>query len=180
MSSPIPRRARVALVLALAALAALPASLALADASAAPAAHAALRRCRARGRAGARRCRRATRRRAANARVPAVGATLASADGKLRMTVVAARGANGKPGRAVDVEWDMSATCATGPAGVHLRARAAIDGSSFASNVDVPGLRQQLSGHFVSVHQAAGQVRVVFPGAGGSCDTGVQHFVAQG
>lgn len=170
------RRVHALLALALAALVALPAlAVAAGPGASAPAAHAAKRSCRARGRAGARRCRRAV------SKVPATGTTLTSADGKLRLTVVAGRGANGKPAKFVAVEWDLTATCTTGPAGVHLRARATVRGNAFASTVDNAGVKQQLTGHFESAHKAVGEGQLSFPTPGGdTCGTGVQHFTAQG
>jgi len=171
------QRVRALLVVALAALLALPASFAIAsaDSGPAPVAHAAKRSCRARGRAAARRCRRAA------SRVPPVGTTLTSADQRLRLTVVAGRAANGKPARFVAVEWDMTATCTSGPAGVHLRARAAVRGNAFNGRVDNAGVKQQIVGHFVTAHKAVGQGQLTFPTPGGdSCSTGVQQFTAQG
>lgn len=175
MLSPPTPRARLLSALALAALLVLPSSIALADSASAtgPAAHAAKRRCVARGRAGASRCRRAV------SKVPPVGATLTSADQKLRLTIVSGRGADGKSGKFVAVEWDLTATCSTGPAGVHLRARAAVRGNAFTSTVDNAGVKQQLVGHFVSAHKAVGQGQLSFPTPGGdSCDTGKVPFTA--
>ena len=168
---------RLALPLAAAALLTLPSSLALAGSTSAPgpAAHAAKRRCVARGRAGARSCRRAV------SKVPPTGTALTSADGKLRLTVVAGRAANGRPAKFVDVEWDLTATCTTGPAGVHLRARAAVRGNAFAGTVDDAGVKQQIAGHFVSAHKAVGQGQLSFPTPGGdTCSTGVVQFTATG
>lgn len=176
MSLSHPRSARAALALALAALLALPAALALAGPApdAAPAAHAAKRRCAARGRAGARRCRRAARRHGAGSKVPPVGTTLTSADGKLELKVVAQRGG----GRAVAVEWDMTATCPTGQAGAHLRTLAPVSGNSFTRDLDAAGVSQRFRGRFESVHQASGQAELSFPAGGGTCSTGAVAFTA--
>jgi len=168
-------RVRALLALTLTAVVALLGALAVTGAQAAPdpAAHAATRRCVARGRAGARSCRRAV------SKVPPVGTTLLSADQRLRLTIVAGKATNGRPGRFVAVEWDLTATCTAGPAGVHLRARAAVRGTAFTSTVSNAGVRQQLTGHFASVHKAVGQGRLTFPTPGGdTCDTGKVPFTA--
>src|SRR4029077_12275437 len=71
----------------------------------------------------------AARRRAS--KVPAAGTTLTSADQRLRLTVVAGRLRNGKAAKFVNVEWDLSVRCSSGPAAAHLRARARVRGNAF-------------------------------------------------
>lgn len=115
-------------------------------------------------------------------KVPRAGVTLTSADQRLRLTVVAGRARNGKAARFVNVEWDLDVTCTNGPALAHLRARAKVRGNAFTSTVNAAaGTKQQITGHFKSVHKASGTGQLSFPiPNGGSCRTGVQRFTAQG
>jgi len=113
-------------------------------------------------------------------KVPAAGATLTSADQRLRLTVVAGRARNGKPAKFVNVEWDLDVTCTNGPALAHLRARAKVRGNAFNSTVNAAGTKQQITGRFKSVHKATGTGQLSFPTPdGGTCRTGVQRFTAQ-
>lgn len=119
----------------------------------------------------------AARRRAS--KVPAVGTTLTSADGRLTLTVVAGRARNGRRAKFVDIEWDLDVTCTNGPALAHLRARARVRGNAFTSTVNAAGTKQRIDGRFKSVHKATGTGELSFPTPdGGACRTGVQRFTA--
>lgn len=121
----------------------------------------------------------AARRRAS--KVPAAGTTLASADQRVRLTVVAGRARSGRAVKFVDVEWDLTVTCSNGPALAHLRARAKVRGNAFNSTVNVAGTKQKITGRFKSVHKATGQGQLTFPTPGGdSCSSGTLKFTATG
>ena len=121
----------------------------------------------------------AARRRAS--KVPAAGTTLTSADQRLRLTIAAGRLRNGKAAKFVNVEWDLSVRCASGPALAHLRARAKVRGNAFASTVNVAGTKQKINGRFANVHKATGQGQLTFPTPGGdTCSSGVLKFTATG
>lgn len=114
-------------------------------------------------------------------KVPRAGTTLTSADQRLRLTVVAGRRRHGKAAKLVNVEWDLTVRCSSGPALAHLRARAAVRGNAFASTVNVAGTKQRITGRFVSLHKATGKGQLTFPTPGGGrCTSGVVAFTAQG
>ncbi|MGN6190438.1 MAG: hypothetical protein ACTHOE_16225 [Conexibacter sp.] len=114
-------------------------------------------------------------------KVPPAGTTLTSADQRLRLTVVAGRLRNGKPAKFVDVEWDLTVTCSTGPALAHLRARARVRGNAFASTVNTAGVKQKIAGRFANVHKATGQGQLSFPTPSrDTCSSGTVKFTAQG
>lgn len=114
-------------------------------------------------------------------KVPRAGTTLTSADQRLRLTIVAGRKRHGKAAKFVNVEWDLTVRCSSGPALAHLRARATVRGNAFSSTVNAAGTKQRITGRFVSAHKATGKGQLTFPTPGGdSYKSGVVAFTAQG
>jgi hypothetical protein len=114
-------------------------------------------------------------------KVPAAGTTLTSADQRLRLTVADGRLRNGKAAKFVNVEWDLSVRCSSGPALAHLRARAKVRGNAFSSTVNAGGTKQKITGRFKSVHKATGSGQLTFPTPDGdTCSSGTLKFTATG